>query len=70
MLMLAEIFFLHQIQHEVIADFGIVAHALLDADIAFQQLNDGTPPLIDKKTQRMTNLSKSGSLCCATAQQG
>jgi hypothetical protein len=29
-----------------------------------------TPPLIDKKTQRLTNLSKSGSLCCATAQQG
>ena len=38
---ITEIFLLHQIQHEVIADFGIVTYALLDADIAFQQLNDG-----------------------------
>ena len=36
----AKIFFLHQIQHEVIANLGIVAHALFDADVAFQQLND------------------------------
>ena len=36
-----EIFFLHQVQRKVLADFGVVAHALLEADIAFQQLNHG-----------------------------
>jgi hypothetical protein len=37
----AEIFFLNQIQHEIITNFGIVAYTLLQTDIALQEGNNG-----------------------------
>ena len=40
-LSVAEIFFLNQIQHKIVSDFGIVAYTLFQTDIAFQEGNNG-----------------------------
>ncbi len=52
-----KIFFFNQIQHKIIPDFGIAAYALLQADLAFQEGNNGnfSGGIVDPVVKRLLN---------------